>query len=140
MRTLFIDAAFLIGLLRVDDEHHAQAVALFDQLSKRPQVRFVTTYLILAEVLAYVSRGSANIRAAAVEQADQLLERADCDVIEVTPELFARGLDLYRARPDKRYSLADCVSMVVCADLSITEVLTADTDFESEGLEILLKD
>jgi uncharacterized protein len=100
----------------------------------------VTTHLVLAEVLVFVSRRGTDGRVAAVEQADELHARPDCDVLPITPELFARGLDLYRARPDKRYSLADCVSMLVCSDLSIAEVLTSDTDFESEGLTILLKD
>ena len=30
--------------------------------------------------------------------------------------------------------------MLVCQDQKITEVLTSDTDFEHEGLRILLKD
>ena len=59
-------------------------------------------------------------------------------VLEVTNDLFERGLQLYRDRPDKAYSLCDCTSMVVCTELGITDVLTHDHDFEQERFTILL--
>ena len=102
--------------------------------------QFFVTHLVLAEFLAHYSRARSDLRVGAGAYIDLLLGRSDVTVLELTDDLFMAGFDLYRARPDKHYSLADCVSMVVCADLSVTEVLTSDTDFESEGLEILLKD
>lgn len=59
-------------------------------------------------------------------------------VIRQTPDLFDRALALYRRRLDKGYSLTDCMSMVVCGDLGITDVLSHDHHFEQEGFEILL--
>lgn len=59
-------------------------------------------------------------------------------VLEVTNDLFERGLQLYRDRPDKAYSLCDCISMVVCTELGIADVLTHDHDFEQERFTILL--
>ena len=140
MHRFFIDAAFLIALLQEDDEHHAQAVRLGDELSARRRVMFVTTHLVFAEVLAYVSRGGPRIRAAAILQVAELAGRSDCEILPLTEELFARGINLYSSRPDQRYSLTDCVSMEICRDLNITEVLTSDTDFEHEGFHILLAD
>ena len=37
------------------------------------------------------------------------------------------------------YSLVDCISMVVMDELDITEVLTADRDFELEGYTRLMR-
>src|SRR5207248_4169961 len=72
----------------------------------------------------------------------QLLDNARRDpattIVRQTPELFDRALDLYRRRPDKGYSLIDCMSMVVCGDLGITDVLTRDAHFEQEGFRRLL--
>jgi len=34
--------------------------------------------------------------------------------------------------------MCDCMSMVVCAERGITDVLSADRDFEQEGLTLLL--
>ena len=61
-------------------------------------------------------------------------------VVPQSPELFAAGLDLYSRRPDKTYSMVDCISMVVCSDRGITDVLTYDHDFEREGFRALLRE
>jgi predicted nucleic acid-binding protein len=44
---------------------------------------------------------------------------------------------LYEARPDKRYSLTDCRSMVALRALGISEVLTNDHHFTQEGFALL---
>jgi predicted nucleic acid-binding protein len=52
---------------------------------------------------------------------------------------FLSGLQLYRARPDKGYSLTDCVSMQTMRREGLTEVLTNDRHFEQEGFHTLLR-
>ncbi len=100
--------------------------------------KFVTTDAILTEVLNYFS-GYGNItrREIAALVADILADE-NFQVIEQTREVFLDGLELYELRLDKGYSLTDCVSMNVCRELGITEVLTQDHHFEQEGFEILL--
>src|SRR5271166_3190345 len=51
---------------------------------------------------------------------------------------FLSGLALYEARPDKEYSLTDCISMLVMRQEAITEVLTNDDHYKQEGFTILL--
>jgi predicted nucleic acid-binding protein len=70
----------------------------------------------------------------------ELLGRSDVDVVPLTEELIEYRLNVFLARPNKRYSLTDCVSMIVCRDLEIMEVLTADADFDHEGFRILPRD
>ena len=53
--------------------------------------------------------------------------------------LLDRGLALYRARPDKDWSLTDCISFVVMEREKIAEALTADHHFEQAGFLALLK-
>ena len=45
---------------------------------------------------------------------------------------------LYKARPDKQYSLTDCVSMEAMRQAGIAEVLTRDGHFTQEGFVVLL--
>jgi predicted nucleic acid-binding protein len=45
---------------------------------------------------------------------------------------------LYKARPDKGYSLTDCVSMQVMRQEGIAEILTHDNYFTQEGFSILI--
>jgi len=50
------------------------------------------------------------------------------------------GLDrMYQRRPDKNWSLTDCISFVVMQDHGITEALTGDHHFEQAGFVALLK-
>lgn len=42
-------------------------------------------------------------------------------------------------RPDKDWSLIDCMSFVVMEDMAIEEALTTDRHFEQAGFRALLK-
>ena len=68
----------------------------------------------------------------------EILSDNDFTVAEQTRPIFLKALDLYGSRLDKGYSLTDCISMNVCRELGIKEVLTHDRHFEQEGFEILL--
>ena len=59
-------------------------------------------------------------------------------IIHQSADLFFAGVDLYRRRLDKGYSLTDCMSMVLCHEQDIADVLTHDRHFEQEGFAILL--
>jgi hypothetical protein len=67
--------------------------------------------------------------------------RADPRVVVVpsSRDLFDRAMGLYRSRPDKDWSLTDCVSFVVMRERGITEALTGDHHFEQAGFRALLK-
>jgi predicted nucleic acid-binding protein len=48
------------------------------------------------------------------------------------------AMGLYRARPDKAWSLADCLSFLVMEKESLTEALTSDRHFQQAGFHALL--
>ena len=58
-------------------------------------------------------------------------------VVEVTRARLLEGLVLYKDRPDKAYSLTDCISMQTMRCEGLTEVLTNDHHFTQEGFSIL---
>jgi len=60
-------------------------------------------------------------------------------IVEANHELFEHGLDLFGNRPDKSWSLTDCISFVVMQAHGLTEALTADHHFEQAGFVRLLK-
>ena len=59
-------------------------------------------------------------------------------IVEPLESLYRRGLALYDARPDKEWSLTDCISFVVMADEGLTEALTGDGHFTQAGFKALL--
>jgi len=44
----------------------------------------------------------------------------------------------YRTRPDKDWSLTDCLSFVVMEQRHLTEALTTDSHFEQAGLKAMM--
>ena len=61
-------------------------------------------------------------------------------VFQQTHASFLAGIQLYESRPDKEYSLPDCISMNTMQQLGITEILTQDKHFTQAGFVILLDD
>ena len=59
-------------------------------------------------------------------------------VFAQTRDTFMQALDLYGKRPDKRYSLVDCSSMVIMRAHAITDILTHDHHFNQDGFNILI--
>jgi uncharacterized protein len=66
-----------------------------------------------------------------------ILQNDYVEVIQQNHETFLAGLELYRQRFDKEYSLTDCISMQTMKRLKIFEILTHDRHFTQEGFTIL---
>lgn len=99
-----------------------------------------TTDEVLNEYLTFFSGARPSVRAQAGINGADLIHNAIVVVIAQSRESFLEGLELYRARPDKGYSMTDCISMQTMRQQGITEVLTNDRHFEQEGFRALFRD
>ena len=61
-------------------------------------------------------------------------------VVPAEQELFEKGVALYLNRPDKEWSLTDCISFAVMREQGITEALTGDHHFEQAGFIALMRE
>jgi len=120
-----------IALISARDAWHKQVVQLSEGFC-RPTV---TTTFVLMEVAD--GSASSTERANVVRLLDALRADSDCTILPPSADLFERGVQLYRARTDKDWSLTDCISFVVMRDLGLTEALTADLHFEQAGFAVL---
>lgn len=136
MERWFIDTSFLIALASSADQHHGRAGQLLDQI-QIDDVRLVTTSAVLLELGAALSR--AAYRAGAMTTIRELQSDARVEIINVNDELFEQGLALFESRQDKEWSLTDCVSFVVMAQLGLNQALTADAHFEQAGFVALMR-
>ena len=135
MATYFADTSFWIGLSSKRDQHHRRAVS-WHQFVIRTRSTILTTEAVLLEWLNALS--DVSTRRIAAESYVRV--RADMR-IEVAPfqaELMAAAIDLYRGRPDKNWSLTDCLPFVVVGRRGIVEALTTDHDFAQAGLQALM--
>ena len=60
-------------------------------------------------------------------------------IISADSNLFRQGVNLFEKRPDKNWSLTDCISFVVMEAEGIRDALTGDRHFEQAGFTALLK-
>lgn len=134
MKTVFVDSFYYLALLNPRDVAHARARAISKGLSGR----LVTTEYVLTEVADALAAPSNRSRFVALFQT--LQADPSVTIVPASGEIFRRGVDLYRDRPDKEWSLTDCLSFVVMQDVQATDALTRDHHFEQAGFLALMKD
>ena len=137
MTVLFADTFYWIALADFADAAHHRALGLTANLASS---RIVTTDEVLTEYLTFFSTAPEPLRREAAETVQDLMANSVIRVIPQSRESFLAGLQLYRARPDKGYSLVDCISMQTMRREGLTEVLTNDRHFEQEGFRALFRD
>ena len=135
MPEVLADTFYWIALLNPADKSHQNA-RTFSQ--SQPELSIVTTEAILVEMFNYFSASCQRMRQAATTLCDQILAHGNTIVLPQTRDAFNRGFELYKARPDKGYSLTDCISMVEMRKRNIVHVLTHDRHFSQEGFDLLL--
>jgi predicted nucleic acid-binding protein len=133
MKAVFADAFYFVGLLNRADQHHPKVVAAARELRDS----IVTTECILAEFADALAKSAS--RRLVPQFIRDLEQDPKVRIIRASTELFRRGLQLYDERPDKEWSLTDCISFVVMKDAGVEDVLTGDKHFEQAGFKALLK-
>jgi uncharacterized protein len=136
MSRFFVDTFYWTALSNRHDQWHAQ-VSAFNHTLRAYHLH--TTDEVLAELLTFCSEGSPQTRRQAARFARNILVDPHVTVIPQTHASFLAGLALYESRPDKHYSLTDCISMHTMRSEGLTEVLTNDRHFEQEGFRILFR-
>ena len=91
---------------------------------------------VLAEYLTFYSASRPHVREDAVQTVLNVLHDPNMTVIPQSHASFLDAFALYASRPDKEYSLVDCVSMQVMRREGLTEALTNDHHFVQEGFHI----
>jgi len=131
VKPVFADTFFFLAALNPRDAAHNAAI----QWSREHNRVRVTTAWVLTEVADAMARDN---REAFLHLLDLVRNSALFRFTEATPATFDRGVALYRQRPDKAWSLTDCISIVVMQDEGLTEALTGDRHFEQAGFTSLL--
>jgi predicted nucleic acid-binding protein len=129
---VFADTAYWIALVVKQDQYHQRVQAWTPRIAGR----ITTTCAVLLETANTLARPA--WRASAVALIEHLRQRPDITIIALEPALWERGWDLYRHRPDKGWSLTDCISFLTMQDAGLTDALTTDEHFRQAGFRALL--
>jgi len=133
MKTFFADSFFYFALLNATDLAHEQAEAFLENFDGK----LVTTAWILTEMADGMADPADRQTFIRLHQA--LSTDPDVTIVPPDPAIFADGLALYADRPDKEWSLTDCISFVAMQRFGLTEALTGDHHFAQAGFKALLK-
>ena len=135
MRRLFVDSFYYIALLNEQDAYHERAQTVISTIVAD---HVWTTDLVLIEVADALS--APGLRSPVATALRKLAQARSTTIVHLTPDLFDHALSLYEQRPDKEWSLTDCLSFVVMRDNNIGEALTGDRHFEQAGFRALLRE
>jgi predicted nucleic acid-binding protein len=135
VKVAFVDTLYFVALFNSRDQWHARAHSASKLVA---EAKLITTEDVLVELLNFFSEYGEKARSGAVVHAERILSSANIDVIPQSHDAFVAGLTLYKARPDKGYSLTDYISMQVMRERGVSEILTHDDHFRQEGFTVLL--
>ncbi len=133
MKRVFADTLYWLAVFLPGDlwAEAARAATFSEAL-------LTTSEEVPAEFLTAVSARGEHTRRLACRLVREILNDPDIDVVSQSHDSFLAGLALYGRRPDKQYSLVDCISMNVMRQRDIQEILTNDRHFSQEGFVRLL--
>ncbi len=135
MRRVFADAVYWIALANRKDQWHGHVVRALQTLGP---AMVITTEEVLDEYLTHYSSHGPALRNLAATTVDKAFLNPDVSIRHQSHQSFLAGLDFYKARADKGYSLTDCISMATMRHEGIIEILTSDAHFVQEGFLNLL--
>ena len=132
MKPVFADTFYYLALVNKNDAFHDKAV----NVARNLQVPVLTTAWVIVEVADALADTNRRSTLAVLFQS----LKNDPAVTIVPPEcsLYEAGLDLYMSRPDKGWSLTDCISFTVMEQRQLIDALTADHHFQQAGYRALM--
>ncbi len=131
MSEAFVDTSYWLAILNFRDVYHQQAIGI-----ARP-ARMVTTRAVQIEVMDAFS--DPRHRGLAVRFWRRTNNDPKLIIVPLDDQLLNRAAALFGNRPDKEWSMTDCISFVVMQDRKIAEALTNDHHFQQAGFRCLLK-
>lgn len=134
MKAQFADTYYLLALVNTKDKDHDAALR---HSQGRAQVLITTSWILVefADALA-----ATNSRISAARFIRGLQAEATIEIVPPTYAQFERALERYELRPDKEWSLTDCLSFLLMEERGITDALTADHHFEQAGFRALMRE
>lgn len=132
---LLVDTSYAVALVSTRDQYHQRARQLADRYHARAKLVFTQAVCLeIGNSLADLPHRREAVRLLTGIQRDP-----GAVVVPMSDELYAEALALFANRPDKEWSLIDCISFVVMRRRGITSALTSDGHFEQAGFEPLMR-
>ncbi len=130
---IFIDTSYLVAMAVRSDGLHAVAMA-WTAAARGP---LLTTEFVLLEFVNSLS--APGLRSRAHSFIERLAANPSITIEPASSDLLRGGIELHKERPDKGWSVTDCMSFLVMQRSGACEALTHDQHFEQAGFKALLR-
>ncbi|HKW05894.1 MAG TPA: PIN domain-containing protein [Nitrososphaerales archaeon] len=134
---LFLDTGSLVALHNVDDEHHAEATAIFHEIASgraRVSKLYCSDYVLDESVATCFAR--THNRRSAILLGRSILESESIVLLRIDPDAFNQSWTLFRDKfHDIPLSFTDCTTYILMKLNGIANVFSFDSDFDALGLE-----
>lgn len=134
MKPLFADTSYFVAVSGPNDSYHARALELSVALTSG----IVTTEYVLVETGGLLLR--TEDRPAYINLVRDLESDPAVQIIPASKMLFHSGFELFTRRPDKAWSMVDCISFIVMKQRRLKDALTTDQHFTQAGFRALLRE
>jgi predicted nucleic acid-binding protein len=130
---IFIDTGVFIARYAKADQHHAKAIAFWNELGVNG-TPCVTSSLVLSETFTLLARRTDYRFAAA--RARQIYSSSLLDILRPDSTDEVAAIQLFEKYSEQRVSFCDCASFVVMRRFGIQDAFTFDHDFAIAGFSI----
>ncbi len=133
---IFVDTGAWIAILNRGDQHHQEAVAMYNKLQQQ-QTRLLTTDYVIDETVTRL-RYDTNHPLAVMffNRIELFMETGVLTVAEIDKNIFEKAKAFFRQYDSARLSFTDCTSFVVCHENSIREAFAFDQHFSMMGINL----
>ena len=133
---IFVDTGAWIALLNRRDQHHEDAVVVFNDL-RQQQIRLLTTDYIIDETvtrLRYDTNHSLAVEF--LERFERLIETGLLSVVEIDNAVFQEAKALFCQYDSAPLSFTDCTSFVIWRIHGISKAFAFDHHFPMMGIAL----
>ena len=133
---IFVDTGAWIAISNPRDQHHREAVTIYNDLRHR-EIQLLTTDYVIDETVTRL-RYDENHRMAVLflRYIEELESAPDVILIAIDNDLFLKAKTLFRQYDSARLSFTDCTSFVVCRENRISEAFAFDRHFPIMGIDL----
>ena len=133
---IFVDSGAWIAFLDRRDQHHSDAVAIFNDLVQQ-RTRLLTTDYVIDET---ATRLRYKVNYSIAVQFLDLIESSKVTrgltITEIDSALFQEAERLFRQYDTAELSFTDCTSFAVCQQHNISEAFAFDQHFPMMGITL----
>ena len=130
---ILVDTGYFLALVQPRDELHQRAVSWVNSIS---EPLLVSEYIVWETVNSLSSPAD---RPKAHLLISHLRTSTAYELVPASDSLLKAGLKLHVDRPDKAWSLTDCISFTIMENRGLHRALAHDHHFEQAGFEALLR-